>query len=273
MTTHLVDLPLKPAVDKRHDHDRKLARAIADASAHVMKVNAVAGGRVILQDLAGNVYDEPYCRLGTAVFAAGDLVLVDEIRTWSPDVSPSDMGGTRIVIDRVMTDPPPETVDMVSKLLLHDLNDAGVVENEIITFDGSVWTHAMNREMRFTAGKQDAADTSPITASATFQNAMTINWGLPSGTWTIEADGFLDVIRASTLRVNLRLTINGTVDSSPSTCTVDTGVYASKGTNFLLTGVPGGTIPVVLQYKGDSGSGITTTAEAPRIILKAIRTA
>lgn len=269
---HLIDLPLRPAADKKHETDAKLAKAIADASPHVMVVNAVSGGRVILQDLAGNVFDEPYARLGNEVLTSGDLVLVGEIRGWAPDVSPSSMGGTRIVIGRVMTDPAPVNADIVSKMLLSDLDPTGAATNDMVIFGATVWQLKLNQESRNTCGKQDTADTSSTTNSATYVNAMSMTWTLPAGTWTIEADGYADMTRTSG-QANLRMSIAGTVDPAPSTVSVSTSTPGQKSTNFILAGVNGATITVILTYKGQSGSGITTTAESPRILLRAIRTA
>lgn len=147
------------------------------------------------------------------------------------------------------------------------------IEHTIHVGDVSVWTGRMWAPRSPKACvpevyKSDASDTPTTTASATYQQAATQNVILPPGNWTIAVTGLLRAIRASSPTVNLRLVIDSVADASPSTVDVDTTIYTEISTNYKASGVRGGrAVTVTLQYKGGSGSGITTSSKAPRIFI------
>jgi hypothetical protein len=119
-----------------------------------------------------------------------------------------------------------------------------------------------------------SGDVASTGSTATFQQAVSRAWTLPAvGTYDVLAMGMLQMTRSPAGAANLRLNING-VAGGTHIVTVDTAIYTGHMQWHAATGIAGGTSVVVkAEYKGNSGTGVTTSATEPWLFPWYVRTA
>jgi hypothetical protein len=123
------------------------------------------------------------------------------------------------------------------------------------------------------ADSQTSADTPTTTNTATLQDAMSVNMTLPSGTWTVTAICWIDLLHSTSNRVSVAVSIDGNAGSSNSpSAPATTPQYRTCKADHAVGSISGGrTIVLKAQYKAlDAG---TVTANNPALWALARRTA
>lgn len=118
---------------------------------------------------------------------------------------------------------------------------------------------------------QSAGDPSDNTASTvTWANALDYSIVLPTGTWTIHADGSLNMMHSASGVSQFRVSING-VDASPRTpAALSSTVYTRAVDAQELAGMSG-TVHIYAQFRTLSSSPGTTFANNPKLFIVAER--
>jgi hypothetical protein len=254
--------------DARRADQQALRDAAALASAATMYVNAVSGGLAQLTTLNGDLIDEWVAVATNTALAPGDLVLV------APQIGPrGDL--SRIVVDRVLTDPPPAAVAFVSPLSLASLDPSGGTDGQVVTLvddELALATAPMTTDRivvdHVTA---DASDTTSTAAISTFQQAYSRSVTLPAGTWTIYATAWLMLKNSAGNNAQLRIQVDGTPGGTRTVPTVS-GSYQTAMCHCPLASVAGGrSVTVLMEFHGVTSG--TTSAANPAMLTIAQRTA
>lgn len=124
--------------------------------------------------------------------------------------------------------------------------------------------------------RQSTSDVASTSATATWQTAMTFSLPLPAGTFNITAVGFLKMTRSPAGGASLRVNVNGTAgpDSIPEP---DTATFVNETAvmtkNNVVVAAGGGNVACLIEFKGDTGTGVITAAKAPFLLCFPLRTA
>lgn len=126
---------------------------------------------------------------------------------------------------------------------------------------------------RWDPNRQDTADTASTTNTASWVQAMSKNYTLPpTGTFSVWMIGALTMTRSPAGQANLRGNINGNAGGT-SIVNPDTAIKTTHLTWHRVDGIAGGTsVPVKLEYKGNTGTGVTTSAIEPWFLPWWVRT-
>lgn len=131
---------------------------------------------------------------------------------------------------------------------------------------------ALKTGYRFTkAIAQDNADTVSMTSSTTYADAFTYSLVLPSGTWTVEAYGELDLYNNDGPYADVRVLIAGNQGTVTNVILGGSRPSKSVRASHVLAGQTG-THTVRLQYKRATGSTGTLLATNPAFVIACTRT-
>lgn len=140
------------------------------------------------------------------------------------------------------------------------------------TLDAPLTANVVSSDTLSYVVSASAAVVATTTATATYQNAYTLTITLPAGTWTVNALGWLSVMHSATANANLWITINGSTVVGARNTPTNATTYQVGMCHQQVTGITGGgTIDIVLQYKGSAAG--TTSATNPALMLNLQRTA
>lgn len=109
-------------------------------------------------------------------------------------------------------------------------------------------------------------DVASTTGTATYAQAMSYAITLPAGgTFDVGMWFSLDVIRTPAGNANIRGNINGTV-GGPRVISPDVAISTAHPHWHATTGIAGGSaVTFRIEYHGNSGTGVTTSAKNPMI--------
>ncbi len=208
-------------------------------------IGTQSAGLITIQRVESTLPDgEAYGRLKGFATADQDYVLCLEMRG----------GGTVVLGPLQNTAPAGYTLDAPLS-----------VSGELVASAGLVNSDALFGVMP--AVYADTASVASTGATATFQNVITATFTLPAGgTWHVAAYATVRMTRSPAGGANLQILVNTSV-AGTSNPNPDVAIPTSHVCTAYIGPYSGGTaMTVTLQYKGSSGSGVTTTAAEPMLM-------
>jgi hypothetical protein len=118
-------------------------------------------------------------------------------------------------------------------------------------------------------GAQSTSDAASTTSTVNYSTAMTLSVPLPTGTWTVTAQGGIQLIHSAGGNLNFQINVDG-VAGTERTLQGNATTYSQYVTNNEQTG-RSGTINVTMRFKSSAAG--TTTARNPWLFVVARRTA
>ena len=207
-----------------------------------MRVAAVSGNLVSLNNLDGEAMGAAV-RAGGFDVAPGDLVLAMRLGR-------SEGGAEYAVVDRI--DPSPVTA--------RSLRTALTVVGKFFANAGII-----NSDPRWTPLRADAATTASTVNTSTYVDAYSADFTLPPGTFNVQAAVSLAMKRSPAGQAHMRVLIDGAA-GAVRTVNGDAAVWTTHNHSGAQGNIAGGrAITITIQYKGNTGTGVTTSAAEPLI--------